>query len=198
MQHLWNERYAAEEFAYGTEANVFLAEQLPKIPVGKILFISEGEGRNAVFAAKLNWEVTAFDLSEEGKKKAELLAKNNRVELRYTVANATEINYPENYFDVLVFIYAHFPENIRPFVHERSIKWLKPGGTVLLEAFNPKQLQYTSGGPKEITMLYTPEILALDFHNLHMLYLKEETCVLNEGTYHQGEAAIVRMIGKKN
>lgn len=35
MQHLWNERYAAEGFAYGTEANVFLAEQLPKIPVGK-------------------------------------------------------------------------------------------------------------------------------------------------------------------
>ena len=42
---------------------------------GKILFVCEGEGRNAVYAAQKNWDVTAFDLSEEGKNKALNLAQ---------------------------------------------------------------------------------------------------------------------------
>ena len=47
----WNDRYSANEFAYGEQPNNYLKEQLEKLPVGTILFPAEGEGRNAVFAA---------------------------------------------------------------------------------------------------------------------------------------------------
>jgi hypothetical protein len=66
----WNERYANEEFAYGEEPNNYLKEQLTKLDAGKILFPAEGEGRNAVFAAKEGWTVSAFDISNEGLRKA--------------------------------------------------------------------------------------------------------------------------------
>ena len=74
----WNDRYSNEEFAYGENPNNYLKEQLEKLPAGNILFPAEGEGRNAVFAAKLGWAVSAFDISDKGKKKAlQLAAKNN-------------------------------------------------------------------------------------------------------------------------
>ena len=73
MKEFWNERYRQNEFAYGEEPNEFLKEQLAKLQPGSILFPAEGEGRNAVYAAQSGWQVSAFDISEEGKKKAERL-----------------------------------------------------------------------------------------------------------------------------
>lgn len=75
MNHFWNERYAEKEFAYGILPNEFLKNTLEPMSPGKILFVCEGEGRNAVYAAQKNWDVTAFDLSEEGKNKALNLAQ---------------------------------------------------------------------------------------------------------------------------
>ena len=63
MKQFWNERYAEKEFAYGKEPNQFLKENLHKLPKGKILFVAEGEGINAVFAAQNGYEVVDFDYS---------------------------------------------------------------------------------------------------------------------------------------
>jgi hypothetical protein len=65
----WNERYSKDGFAYGEQPNNYLKEQLEKLQAGSILFPAEGEGRNAVFAARLGWKVSAFDISTEGKEK---------------------------------------------------------------------------------------------------------------------------------
>lgn len=197
MEEFWNNRYAEKDFAYGTEPNDFLKDELGKIPSGNILFVCEGEGRNAVFAAKQNWRVEAFDLSEEGKRKASLLAKQNNVFINYQIANASTIEFSENSFHVVALIYAHFPETIRKSVHEKIVRWLKPGGLVVLEAFNPNQLNNTSGGPKDLSMLYTKEIMADDFKELIIQQLNTETIELNEGKYHTGKAEIIRFIGKK-
>jgi len=50
MKEKWDERYGAKEFAFGEQPNNYLKEQLDKIPIGKMLFPAEGEGRNAVHA----------------------------------------------------------------------------------------------------------------------------------------------------
>lgn len=66
----WNERFAADEYAYGIEPNQFLQSAVQYIPTeGKVLSIAEGEGRNGVFLAKQNLHVTAIDIAEEGKEK---------------------------------------------------------------------------------------------------------------------------------
>lgn len=197
MSDFWDERYAEKEFVYGSLPNQFLKIQLDKLKAGKILFAVEGEGRNAVYAAKQNWQVDAFDLSEEGKKKALRLAKQNNVSLTYQIQDATIITYPENSFDAIALIYAHFPAAYRKAVHHKIVNWLKPEGILIVEAFNPMQLNNSSGGPKELSMLYTKEMLQNDFKDLSIQQLSMETTTLDEGTYHRGKADVIRFIGKK-
>ncbi len=63
MKAMWNERYQQDIYQYGINPNDFMAEQIPQLPIARILFPGAGEGRDAVFAAKLGFEVHAFDLS---------------------------------------------------------------------------------------------------------------------------------------
>src|SRR5680860_901350 len=107
MDDFWNERYGIEEYVYGTEPNQFYKEQLEKLSPGKILFPAEGEGRNAVFAAKQGWQVTAFDPSIEGKRKAEFLATKNDVTIDYQIDNYDSVDFEKESFDYIVLIFAH-------------------------------------------------------------------------------------------
>lgn len=197
MKQFWDERYAEKEFVYGTMPNQFLAEQLLKLKAGSILLPCEGEGRNAVFAANNGWQVTAFDFSNEGLNKAHLLAKQNGVSIDYLIGDASVINFENNSFDVIALIYAHFPAAIRAIIHKRMLNWLKPGGTLLLEAFNPLQVKNTSGGPKDINMLYSEGMLAQDFDTLKIVHSVTHDIVLNEGKFHNGLASVVQFVGKK-
>jgi ubiquinone/menaquinone biosynthesis C-methylase UbiE len=197
MNDFWNERYAHEEFAYGTSPNVFLQEEIRQLKPGRILFVCEGEGRNAVYASSCGWDVEAYDLSEEGRKKAMRLAKTKQVTIQYRIANAIEVEYPEASFDVVALIYAHFLPGIRSRVHSQITRWLKPQGRVILEAFGPLQLNNSSGGPKDRSMLYSVEDLVADFETLEHLRLSNEQIDLNEGPYHRGPADVVRLVALK-
>ncbi len=48
MKEVWNERYAMDEYVYGTDPNDFLLQQIKLLKPGKALFAAEGEGRNSV------------------------------------------------------------------------------------------------------------------------------------------------------
>ena len=197
MKNIWDDRYRQAEYVYGTEPNAFMAEYLQNKTPGTIIFPAEGEGRNSVYAASLGWNVLAFDSSEIGKYKAVELANQKGVTVDYTIQDALEAQYPAESADMVSFIYAHFPPFIRREIHKHAITWLKPGGTILLEAFNPEQLQLSSGGPKELTMLYTKEMLMEDFNELEIEMLELANTTLNEGPLHAGEAAVIRFIGNK-
>jgi len=197
MKNFWNERYSMKEFIYGEDPNVFFAEQLNKLKPGKIILPCEGEGRNGVYAASLGWEVSAFDSSEAGKEKAIQLATKKGVILNYEIEDAWEVEYPENSFDVVAFVFAHFPTEVRKHIHQKAITWLKPGGRIILEAFNPDQLQNNSGGPKEPSMLYTEKILKDDFKELNIELLETCTTELKEGKFHEGLAEVIRFVGVK-
>ena len=89
------------------------------------------------------------------------------------------------------------PPIVRTKLNRSVIKWLKPGGKVILETFCPEQLKNSSGGPKDIDMLNTKEILSEDFKALRIDYLEYEHIVLNEGKFHEGPADVIRMIATK-
>ncbi|MFN4234226.1 MAG: class I SAM-dependent methyltransferase [Bacteroidia bacterium] len=197
MKQFWNERYSEQEFVYGKEANIFFAETISKLPVGKIILPCEGEGRNGVYAASLGWEIYSFDSSEIAKTKALKLCHEKKVNINYIIDDAEVINYSENSADVVAFIYAHFPAQNRKKIHQKAISWLKPGGKIILEAFNPMQLSNTSGGPKDISMLYTEDMLRKDFEGMNIDLLQSTQTTLAEGKYHKGKADIIRLIATK-
>jgi len=199
---IWDERYSGKEYVYGEEPNNYLKEQLDKIPVGRILFAGEGEGRNAVYAAGLGWKVWAFDISREGKSKAEQLAERHRVEIDYRVGELHELNYEKEQFDAIVLIFAHFPADERASLHKALSDCLRPGGTLILEAFSKNHARYqavnpVAGGPKDIAMLLSVDDVKNDFPQLDILELKETEVNLSEGSYHNGLSAVVRFTGRK-
>lgn len=121
----WNTKFGQTEYAYGTRPNNYLKEKLQPLPTGSILFGAEGEGRNAVFAAQLGWEVSAFDISEVGQQKALKLAENKQVTIDYKIGELPKLGYKLEQFDVIALIYAHFPPNIRSGYHKLLHNYLK-------------------------------------------------------------------------
>jgi SAM-dependent methyltransferase len=198
----WDKRYSESEFAYGELPNNYLKEQLEKLTTGKILFPAEGEGRNAVFAAKLGWTVYAFDISIEGQKKARQLADNNNVTLDYQLGELQTLNYEDEEFDAIALIYAHFPANIKSQIHRKLDKYLRKGGIIILEAFSKSHIDYLArnekvGGPKDIESLFSIDEIKSDFNNYDILELKEIEINLNEGMYHNGQGSVIRFLGQK-
>jgi len=196
--NMWDERYANKDFVYGMAPNEFFNEQLLKLEVGKLLLPAEGEGRNAVFAASQSWQVAAFDQSTQGRIKALDLAKQNNVQISYEIAGFEDFVSEEESFDCIALIYAHVPEKSRKHYHRLILKYLKPGGVLILEGFSKKQLGKTSGGPGQVDMLFSKENLLDDFYELNMLKIEDFDIELNEGKYHQGTASVIRYVGKKS
>nr|WP_321357298.1 class I SAM-dependent methyltransferase [uncultured Draconibacterium sp.] len=197
MNNFWNERYSASEYAYGEAPNEFLKEQLPQFKPGKVLFPAEGEGRNAVFAATLGWDVTAFDPSSEGKRKAQLLADKHNTSINYEVTDYENVNFKKEYFDCICLTYTHMPGSIRNAVHQKLASFLKPGGTLILEGFSKEQINRNTGGPKEISFLFDEEELENDFKNFSSIITQKTEIVLDEGLYHRGLASVIRLKGIK-
>jgi protein-L-isoaspartate O-methyltransferase len=198
----WNERYSKDEFAYGIHPNNYLKKQLDKLDVGTILFPAEGEGRNAVYAAKLGWTVSAFDISVEGKNKATQLAETNNVSVDYQVGELQTLNYNAEQFDAIALIYAHFPASIKSQQHKLLDTYLRKGGMVIFEAFSKKHLEYNSknenvGGPKDLASLFSIDEIKSDFDNYEVIELIETEIELNEGLVHNGTGSVIRFVGRK-
>lgn len=198
----WDDRYKSKEFAYGEEPNNFLKEQLEKLNPSTILFPAEGEGRNAIFAAKLGWTVSAFDISEEGKNKAIKLAEVNNVSIDYQVGELEILDFEEQQFDAIALIYAHFPAAIKSEIHTQLDKLLRKNGIIIFEAFSKKHLEYVTknekvGGPKDIESLFSIEEIKADFPNYEIIELEEKEIELNEGLFHNGTGSVIRFVGRK-
>jgi hypothetical protein len=74
---------------------------------------------------------------------------------------------------------------------------VRPGGLVILEAFSLGQLNHSSGGPKQVELLYTAEILRKDFAAAEALELQERETQISEGHMHSGTAAVVQPVFRK-
>ncbi|EOQ89900.1 methyltransferase domain protein [Leptospira yanagawae serovar Saopaulo str. Sao Paulo = ATCC 700523] len=196
-KEFWNERYANEEYVYGKDPNEFLHSRLPNLKKGRILFPCEGEGRNAVFAAGLGWDVFAFDQSESGWQKALQLAKEKNISIHYEISDVLGYPFAPEQMDMVALIFCHFHKSIRTTVHRNCVRTLKPGGLLLLEAFSPDQLQYSSGGPKDPDMLCHLKDLRMDFAEMNVEYEEALEIELNESPFHRGKAAIVRLVLRK-
>ena len=194
----WDERFKQTDYVYGTAPNAFLAEQLPQLPVGRMLLPAEGEGRNAVYAAELGWDVHAVDYSREGIAKARRLATERGVSLIYDYGDLSTWMPPEGTnYDALGVFFFHAREATRHAVLRRLSGLVKVGGHLIMEVFSPEQIGHSSGGPKAVELMYTPEELRMLFPEYEWLHFESGKTVLDEGPYHQGEAYTIRMVGRK-
>ncbi len=191
----WDARYGEPGYAYGTAPNAFLVGQRAHLRRGmRALAVADGEGRNGVWLAEQGLEVLSVDASQVGLRKARELAATRGVELRTECVDLAHWDWPVATFDVLASIFVHFPPAVRARLHGAMYRALTPGGLLILEAFTPAQLRYQSGGPRSVEMLYSAELLRGDLPAGELLLLEETETELDEGPYHRGRAAVVRLL----
>jgi len=194
MKTPWDERYASDDYLYGTKPNDFLAEMTSRLPVGDTLCVAEGEGRNAVWLAEHGHRVVAVDASKVGLAKAQKLARQRGVTIATELADLGTYAIAPESFDLVVSIYAHAAPEARIALHRRIVAGLRPGGMLLLEAYTPKQLDYKTGGPPDAEKMMTLELLRQELAGLEFIRGVEIEREVVEGKLHTGKGAVVQVV----
>lgn len=194
---MWDERYADEEYVYGTKPNEFLKSQASKLAKGKILSLCEGEGRNAVYLAKQGYDVTGVDSSSVGLAKATRLAAHEGVTISTELADMGDFRIEANAWDGVVSIFCHIPPSMRGELHRQVVAGLKPGGVLILEAYTPEQLSHGTGGPQIASLTMTAETLRAELGGLEFESIQELERDVVEGKFHTGKGAVVQLVARK-
>lgn len=200
----WDKIFSERGHQYGDLPNAWLWAWRDCFKPGmKAAALADGYGRNGVFMAECGMDVDSMDLSPVGVEDAKALAASRGVSINAFVQDLSEWQPEPASYDVIALIYAHFsstPErdyNLRRSIHQACVKALKPGGLLVLEAFGPDQLNYSSGGPKMPHLLYTAAEMAEDFDGLDIHYNRDQLIMLAEGDRHKGTGAVVRFAARK-
>lgn len=197
---MWEQRFSAEGYLYGTEPNEFLSDSVSMLPPGTALCLAEGEGRNAVFLAGAGFDVHSVDLTEAGVAKTLRLATRRGVEVRAVVgdlADPAAFDIGHDRWDLMVSVFAHMPPRVRRQLHGRVVAGLKPGGVLVLEAYTPDQIGRGTGGPPSAEMTMTLDALREELAGLEFLHAEELERDVVEGVGHTGVGAVVQLIARK-
>jgi len=194
---MWDERYSEQDYVYGTEPNDFLRTHVDWLPQDKVLSLCEGEGRNAVYLAKLGYDVTGVDSSSVGLAKAHKLAEKAGVSITTQLADMGDFKIEPNAWGGVVSIFCHIPQSMRAELHKQIVAGLKPGGVLILEAYTPAQLALGTGGPKLEELMMTAEDLKRELDGLDVEILEELERDVVEGKFHTGRGAVVQLLARK-
>ena len=195
----WNQRFAADGYLFGTAPNEWLREHAGLWSAGqRVLCVADGEGRNSVWLAQRGLQVEAFDIAEVGVAKARQLAAERGVTVDHQVADCDGFAWPEAHYDGVAAIFVQFAD---PALRERLVRRmadsLKPGGTLLLQGYTPRQLDYRTGGPPLVSHLYTPELLREAFAAMDIVELREYDADVAEGSAHCGRSALIGLVARR-
>lgn len=195
----WDERYATEDYIFGTAPNRFLESQAAHIKPGmQVLSLADGEGRNGVWLAERGARVHAVDVSPVALEKARKLAAARGVTLDFELADILDWTWPEAAYDLVAAIFIQFvpsPERDRIIAGIR--RCLKPGGLLIMQGYTPKQIEFGTGGPPHAANMYTADLLRDWFGDWHILHLAEHESVIGEGSHHHGLSALIDLVAQK-
>ena len=98
---------------------------------------------------------------------------------------------------IAVFIQFADPE-LRQRIFANIFKTLKSGGLLILQGYTPKQLDYKTGGPGELSHLYTEELIRNLLSEMEILEIESYEEELQEGVRHRGMSALMGVVARKN
>lgn len=194
---MWDERYSTDAYVYGTTPNDFLVSMVDRLKKGRVLSLAEGEGRNAVYLAEHGFRVTAVDASAVGLRKARRLADRRKVTIETVVADLETFAIAPDAWDTVVSVFGHFPPALRSRILRDVVKGLTAGGTFVLEAYTPRQLEFDTGGPRTAELLMDLVTLERELAGLDIVHGVEMTRPLAEGIGHTGLGAVVQILAVK-
>lgn len=175
----WDSRYAGEQLVWSTGPNVWVEEVCADLPVGRVLDIAAGEGRNALWLAGHGWEAVALDFSPVAVERSKSLAAGRLRECEgdFTayVADARDLPALDGPFDLVLVVYLHLPAAERRVTLTSAAECLAPGGRLLVVGHDRDNLEHGVGGPQDAAILLTPGEVAADLEGSGLVVLRAET-----------------------
>jgi hypothetical protein len=199
MSQHWNELYTQTQDLYGTAANLFIQEIAEKIRIeGKTLAIAEGEGRNILYLAEQarqhNYPFSAevWDYSDVALKHLSSKAEATGIKLELRHVDLTAAKWPSERYQNVICVFGHFDTETQTKVLEGIRKSLLNGGWFIGELYSKEQINYKTGGPKNIEYLYYPWDILQVFKqdHIHHFYVGEQE--RQEGELHCGKCHVIQ------
>jgi SAM-dependent methyltransferase len=132
QKEFWNKVFAGSDLPFNKQPNAFLLKSVQGKTPGVALEIGMGQGRNTIAMARLGWDVTGIDISDEGIRQAVAEAKKQNVKIHAIAASADDFDYGSERYDL---IYATFEHQLVTDNAAKIVPALKPGGMVIIEGF---------------------------------------------------------------
>ena len=199
MSQHWNELYAQTQDLYGTAANLFIQEIAGEILIeGKTLAIAEGEGRNILYLAEqarqYNYPFSAevWDYSDVALKHLSSKAEATGIKLELRHVDLTAAKWPSERYQNVICVFGHFDTETQKKVLEGIRESLLNGGWFIGELYSKEQINYKTGGPKNIEYLYYPWDILQVFKqdHIHHFYVGEQE--RQEGELHCGKCHVIQ------
>jgi SAM-dependent methyltransferase len=161
----WDERYRGADLVWGTEPNRFVRQMCERLPIGTAIDLACGEGRNALWLARLGWQVVGVDYSAAAIERAiELtsrLPENDRQRVAWRVDDVTREPPRPSSVELAVISYVHLPPVQTIALLSDASRALRPGGHLVVVGHDGRNLKEGVGGPQDASLLYVPEEIAM-------------------------------------
>lgn len=200
---MWDTLYEHDEQAFGLKPNSFVATRFCRLrgqgeipTTGKALVLACGQGRNALFLAKENYQVHAIDRSPVAIAQARRLAEARDLEISWQVADLLQLDSLPT-LDLVVWCWWHLPRGAQQKFLRTLHRSLRSGAVLIFQGLREENLNYRNFGPPTAKLLYNLTQLLEDFAGYEILESGELDLVLDEGQQHQGMAAVVQLVVKK-
>lgn len=198
MKSFWDEKFSQNKNLYSKNANEFIRFISPKLNLqGNMLAIAEGQGRNAIFLAKeakkenKNLNIEVWDYSQVALEDIKKESKNSNLKIKTKEVDLTKANWEDNRFDSIFCVFGHFNEVDQKQILQGIKKSLKPNGWFFGEVYSKEQLNYKTGGPKDLDFLYDPNIFLEIFKNDFFFHFYVGQTYREEGALHNGFCHVI-------
>lgn len=183
---------------FTTEPNAFLVSTVKTLKPGKALDVAMGQGRNAVYLAANGWDVTGFDIAEEGLKVAAENAAKFGARITTVKAGFEDFDYGKERWDLIYFVYTDAPI-VDPEYVSRICSALKPGGMLLIDRPFRSLTDPEPGWPE--TEQDKINALLKAWSGLHIVFYEDTTGIADwqqtEANRLEKKHRIVRLLARK-
>src|SRR6516162_4753077 len=135
---MFNNIYKTTKPGFATQPNALLVSTVEGRKPGRALDVGMGQGRNSVFLALKGWDVTGFDVSDEGIATARRNADRAAVKINAILGTEDAFDYGTERWDLIVFVYEPFPITTAAYV-QRLHRSLRAGGLIVIESFGEEE-----------------------------------------------------------
>ncbi len=182
----WTKRYEAfQGYLYGKGPSSFLVENIELLRKGETLDVAMGEGRNSIYLASKDYQVTGIDFVEPAVLRAKNLAKESGVNIETKVQDLSFFLVPLMKYDTIIVSDFHPPVTL----FKSLARGLNKGGTLMMEGYTVEQLRLENA--------YKPEPFECFKPNEALEYVKELHLVLYNERQISPKEARVQLIARK-